>query len=300
MPALIGARRQAITLKKGVPIWDFRNGMPAGSTYTRTGAAIRRTLAALLQTVAANDPQRSDAGLALEPAATNVLLNNRTLSGWSVRGTGSITASAISSPDGTVAGVLIAGIGTASTNDVFIAPATGLSALLRCEPSFYIQRVSTSGVLRATNAWDTALGEWRIDLATLGAGWQRITRSHPAVTVVNEWSTTSSASGRIGWQFAAQSGAPLSFYADFLMIEPGTSSTSPIIAAGANTTRGLPVFTEPVPAGRTKARLTYADATTTLVTGLTPGGTFDYVTPILAASKGRFGASELITREWQA
>jgi hypothetical protein len=78
----------------------------------------------------------------------------------------------------------------------------------------------------------------------------------------------------------------------------GSTPTSPILTSPTAATRGLPVFTEAVPTGRTKALLTYADATTTLVTGLTPEGTFDYVTPVVAANKGLFGVSELVSRVW--
>jgi len=34
------------------------------------------------------------------------------------------------------------------------------------------------------------------------------------------------------------------------------------------------------------------------VTGLTPGGTFDVTAAVIGASKGRFGASELVSRTW--
>jgi hypothetical protein len=82
-------------------------------------------------------------------------------------------------------------------------------------------------------------------------------------------------------------------------IQVGSFPSSPIFTTNAAATRGLPVFTEPVPSGRTRVLLTFADASTLLVEGLTPGASFDYVTPILAANKGRFGASELVTREWR-
>ena len=81
-------------------------------------------------------------------------------------------------------------------------------------------------------------------------------------------------------------------------LELGSVATSPIVTTAAQASRSLPVFTEPVPVGRTKALLTYADGSTTLVTGLTPGGTFDVATTVIAANKGRFGASELVTRIW--
>jgi hypothetical protein len=82
--------------------------------------------------------------------------------------------------------------------------------------------------------------------------------------------------------------------------ELGAVATSPILTTSGTATRGLPVLTEPVPVGRTKALLTYADATTTLVTGLTPGDTFEYAETVIAAGKGRFGVSELVSRTWQA
>lgn len=68
----------------------------------------------------------------------------------------------------------------------------------------------------------------------------------------------------------------------------------------ACTARGQPTFTESVPTGRSKGLLTYADASTTLVAGLTPGANFDVYTAVAAANKGRFGASELVSREWHS
>lgn len=43
----------------------------------------------------------------------------------------------------------------------------------------------------------------------------------------------------------------------------------------------------------------FVDATTTMVTGLTPGGTFDVATAVIGAGKGAFGVSELVSRRWQ-
>jgi len=81
-------------------------------------------------------------------------------------------------------------------------------------------------------------------------------------------------------------------------LEAGSFVTSYIQTAAAANTRGLPTFTEPVPAGRSRALLTYADAGNTLVSGLTPGGVFDVALEVTTANKGRSGASELVSRVW--
>jgi len=79
---------------------------------------------------------------------TNLLQysNAFTTAPWNVRGTATATANAITSPDGTNNGWLIAGIGVL-LNDVFqqITVASGVSYT----PSFWIKRVSTTGTFKS-------------------------------------------------------------------------------------------------------------------------------------------------------
>ena len=139
---------------------------------------------------------------------TNLLQysNAFTTAPWSVRGTASATANAITSPDGTNNGWLIAGLG-ALTNDLFQIQtiASGVSYA----PSFWIKRVSVTGTLQLWNPAGTN-GQWNINLALLSDNWERITSSHAAVTVVTPFA--GSAGNQGGVHFLNNFGGTLSFY----------------------------------------------------------------------------------------
>lgn len=266
---------------------DFRAAMPAGSTYTRTGAATGLTAAGTLTAFAADAPQRTDRGLALEPAATNLFLNSVYAGGgsaptsWSL-GFGTGTSAPVAS------GVLnTAYVQAGTAQRAYLSQDVSLLANSGYVFSAYIEAIT--GTLGAV-AFGTAL--------PAGATSGNIT--NPAVGRRSFTITTvaTAGTGQIRVGFGPSTNATGSVTHSNPQIELGTVATSPILTTGGTATRGLPVFTEPVPAGRTKALLTYADATTTLVSGLTPGGTFDVATTVLAASKGVFGVSELVTRVW--
>ena len=52
--------------------------------------------------------------------------------------------------------------------------------------SFYIKRISKTGVLNISNSASTTSGLWLVDFSKLGDGWERISRNHYAVVVTNE------------------------------------------------------------------------------------------------------------------
>jgi hypothetical protein len=209
-----------------------------GWSFSRTGTEYEATSFGLLVPFASGVPAITDLGLQVWEARSSPLLWSRdvTNAGWAKRGTATATASAIASPDGTIAGSLLSGIGAAATNDIFALPGTVIGASARFEPSFYINKVSTSGTLTILQAQNSALGSWSINLASVPAGWQRITRAHPAVTINTEF--TANAGGLAGLQFTATAGAPLSFYVDFIQEEAGTFSGPPIATTSASATRG--------------------------------------------------------------
>jgi hypothetical protein len=133
-------------------------------------------------------------------------------------------------------------------------------------------------------------------IVSVGAGWYRCSitvASASANDVVRIYASITSNITAVGDNVAG-------LFVWQAQLELGSVATSTIVTTAAQASRSLPVFTEPVPLGRTKALLTYYDGATTTVTGLTPGGTFDVATAVIAAGKGRFGASELVSRTWQA
>lgn len=284
---------------------DFRVAMPAGSTYTRVGSATALTTAGVIQTFAADAPQRTDRGLALEPAATNLLLRSQEFENASwVNTNATVSANATTAPDGTTtADKLIADLvdGQHRNNQTPTSSAGNQTLSVFAKPSGYdivTLRLNTTGGAGTFNARTGAIvgggaditlstlavanAFYRCALAVTGAAANAIARINTSPTT-NFTFAGDNVSGFFLWQ---------------AQLELGSVATSPIVTTAAQASRSLPVFTEPVPAGRTKALLTYADGTTTLVTGLTPGGTFDVATTVIAAGKGQFGASELVTRVW--
>lgn len=276
---------------------DFRVAMPVGSTYTRTGDAKGQTVAGAVQTFAADAPQRTDRGLALEPAATNILLRSQEFdnASWikAAAGTGVIpvvTANDAIAPDGTLTAdkvVMSLAGGTGSGNrSVLQQSVAGLTATASYNNSYYVKGVAGEQIVyRSVN--NNAYGGH-----TFTGGWDRIDRTETAATT----SSTIELGLRGGQAFPASDAVTFHIWEGQLVL--GTVASSPITTTSASASRSLPVFTEPVPPNRTQALLTYADAGTTLVTGLTPGGTFNEASAVIGASKGRFGTSELVTRVW--
>ena len=285
---------------------DFRVAMPTGSTYTRAGSATALTVAGAIQTFAADAPQRTDRGLALEPAATNLLLRSQEFDSGSYARTNifGVTANAVVAPDGT------------TTADKLIANTTNGQHRLDQTP------VSSAGT-QTLSVFGVPAGYGFVTLRLGSAGSGVVFNNNTGAIVGNESgvtplilavassfyrnavSITGVAANAIA-RFNVSPTSNVTFAGDDVsgvnlwqaQLELGSVATSPIVTTAAQASRSLPVFIEPVPVGRTKALLTYADASTTLVTGLTPGGTFDVATAVIAAGKGQFGASELVTRVW--
>lgn len=136
---------------------------------------------------------------------------------WQKRGTTTITPGAIG-PDGLASASLVSGIDTSGVGDMF-QYANGTVVGGEYEPSFYIKQVSTSGILRLYNSVHGSWGEWRIDLSKLNGTWERITRNHPAVSVIVEF-TGYTASPACGVHFLKYSGTgTLSFYLSAVQLD---------------------------------------------------------------------------------
>lgn len=139
---------------------------------------------------------------------TNLITQSNafTTAPWNFRGTAVLTPNVITSPDGTSNGWLVAGIG-ALLNDLFqqITVASGVSYT----PSFWIKRVSTTGQLQIANPAGSN-GTMNLNMALLSDNWERITPSHPAVTVSTAF--TGSATNTGGIHLLNPFGGTLSFY----------------------------------------------------------------------------------------
>jgi len=268
---------------------DFTQRMPAGSIYTRAGAATGLTLAGTLQAFAENEPQRTNRGLALEPAATNLLLNSAYAGGttfptsWDegiITGTSAPVAS-------TILNTAFSQSGTAQR--AWFSQTVALAANSAYIFSFYVE--ATSGTTNSV-AYGTSL--------PVGASSNII--ANPAVGRRTFTLTTSllAGNGTIRNGLGANANATGSIIFSNPQFELGTVATSPIVTTSGTATRGLPADALPVPAWATKAVMTYFDGSTSGPHAATPGSTFDYVTPAIAAGKGQFGVSELRTLVWQS
>ena len=167
--------------------------------------------------------------LLLESAANNIALYSEDLSNaaWTKRGTCSITANNTTSPDGTNTADLVNGLDVEVTGDMYQLFTTSVN--VRVEPSFWIKRNSTSGVLAIRNSYDESKGKWLIDLNLIGSDWVRVTRTTTGVTVVADFQTT--ASSQVGFQLLKISGTgTLSFWAWGMQLETGATTSTPAYA----------------------------------------------------------------------
>jgi hypothetical protein len=282
-------------LPQAVGAFDFRTAMPAGATYTRTAAATGLSADGLIASFAEDAPQRTDRGLALEPASTNIFPRFAPTVAQLSLGLNASDATAPASPP-------ISGLNwLALDNTVSFAVAyqtltvTGSTAYaisVLVETPDGSQPVASSTSLTGDFnfvAGGTTDAAPTFSYARLSGNVWRVTAAitTPVTPTTNDGIIRHSTQNTRALKFAG------------FQLVTGAVAGSPIVTTGSAVTRSLPVFTEVVPAGRTKALLTYADGTTTLVTGLTPGGTFDVATAVIGASKGRFASSELATRVWQ-
>lgn len=164
----------------------------------------------------------------VEPAATNVHVTSNDLSSaaWTKRGITTATKNQ-TGPDGIAnSACRIANLGSvAGVNDMYEAAYSGVrfTASQAITESFYLRKVTASGVLRVTNA-STGVLYYSIDFSILGDDWERITPTHPAVTT---GTMTATAGGIFGPFFLAQSGT-LDFDIYCPQLETGTVATSPI------------------------------------------------------------------------
>lgn len=297
----------------GTRVLRFTGALPASVSYSRAGTSAALSAAGVISFVGSNVAPVTDRGLLIEPARSNLVTASNYFGGGS-----SVTVlTGQAAPDGSAAAsLLIEDTSTSSHGTDKLV--TGTAANTAYALSIYAKRKDfdwttlifndalgqkranfdlAAGVIGAIDSGLTAAipalpGGWRrpsiVGLTSVGAmqvllrfRLQRIPGN--SATVATTY-TGDGASGLYVW--GAQ-------------IELGAFPSSPIPTSGSVATRGLPAITATVPNGFTKALLSYTDATTTLVTGLTPGTSFDIATAVLGASKGRFGVSELVTLVWQ-
>lgn len=130
--------------------------------------------------------------------------NDMSHASWTKTGGAAATANATTAPDGSTTASELTGIGGGTIYTT--VSMTSASPVVHV----WVKRISTTGTLRIASPLAYADGQWEINLASLSSGWELLTSTHPAVTVVNAFKSTGSS---IGMRFEAVSGGPLSFYA---------------------------------------------------------------------------------------
>lgn len=201
-------------------------------TFSRGSTATYFNSAGSLVTAAIDTPRfdydpitKALRGLLIEEARTNVCLRSSDFTGatWYRRGSCAVDTPSVAAPDGSLKGALVTGLAYGQ-NDIYVQVG-GMLADQLCTPSIFISKVSPTGTLRFNNPiGGTGVGSWEIDLSKLSTGWERITRNHPAVTVLVEFKA--STGGLAGIQLLGTTGAPLSVNVFGAQLETGTFESS--------------------------------------------------------------------------
>ena len=117
-------------------------------------------------------------------APNNILTSSEDIvNDWTQRGSVSVTAGQ-SDPDGGTTAYLFEGVIGAGLGDVY-NNVSGLQGEAPYVVSFYIKKVTSTGTLYINSPQTAGYGQWSVDLSKIGIGWERITPSHSAVTVVH-------------------------------------------------------------------------------------------------------------------
>jgi hypothetical protein len=211
------------------------SGVTCTRASTRSCAKSDGTLVVLSSNQVAVEPN----GILCERGTTNRVEQSQSpvTSPWIVRGTASITNNAATAPDGTVTAALVSGLDAVGTAD-FYQLVSGFTASTAVWPSFWVKRVSTTGLFSVSNSSAGGSGGlWIVNVALLPDAWTRIVPGHPALTITTAFAANVGGAG--GPDFFCGTGAPLSFYVWGIDVEQPTPTSTPYTHAYVPTTSGL-------------------------------------------------------------
>lgn len=281
---------------------NFLLSTPGALTYSRVGAATAPTLAGVVTSFVADAPQRTDVGLLLEAAATNIALRSQEVgtSPWTAASV-TFTANAGVAPDGTTtADAVIAAAANAQHRTdqatTIAAAQHTLSVYLKAFGYNYAWiRIGSAGAYFDLTTGETSTVSAGITARSVQAAngfWRCIITVDTAVA--NSTIRINTFESIVGTPTFVGDGVS-GLLAWGVQLETGAAATSYIPTVAATATRGLPVATVVVPAGMTAARANYRSGTSK-VGGLTPGGTLNLVTGMPWLELG----NELQSLEWLA
>ncbi len=211
---------------------DFPGGgpVPAGLTVTRATHKLQEYPAGTVTDKGNNVGSQEAAGLAIEAAHTNFLQNSNAFSTSPWQTTGAVlTPAATTAPDGTNTGWLL----DLTAGAFYQLVGAGLGAAVPTAPSFWMKASSTSGTINMIDGvTGPGGGEWNINLALLSTtAWQRVSATHPAVTVVTPF--VSNGGGAGGPFFSAVAKQVYIWQADFVPAKYARSAITTASATGA-------------------------------------------------------------------
>lgn len=181
---------------------------------------------------------RTDAGLYVHSIRANNMKDSQDFSGgeWILRGATLVNDKNQLAPDDTMTASTMS-VGAAGVLD-FFQQVNGFPAATQFEPSFFIKRSTTSGILRCqrTSVVDGQTGQWDIDMALLPDAWIRLTVNHPAVTEGAVFRSDTSAFTFIGMHFFTPDGVTRTFDIWGVQLEAKGGVSPYILTEGAFST----------------------------------------------------------------
>lgn len=195
------------------------------------------------QLILSNKLMLTTAGLHVWEKRTNDLPNSFNFTLWQNRGNPILQDRNQFAPDGTLTASTVS-VGAANTLDFFVNLSDGPIST-NYQLSFFIKRVSTTGILRAqrTSSTNGQTGEWNIDMSLLPDRWIRLTKDHPSVTETQKFK--SGTTGRNGLFFNAPDGIIRTFNLWGTQLEEGNTVSPYISTQGAAVTRFKDDITQP-------------------------------------------------------
>lgn len=260
---------------------NFTSAIPGGVTVVSSPAGYAPTSSGTLTAFTANAGRRTDLGLMVEPAATNICLQSQTLDNgtWSRTNLSGVTADTTAAPDGTTTAEKLVEDGLTNAHAIsqiitttaapytfsaYIKPAgrnfCALYETSAAKGSYF--NVSSPAALGILNGTPTS-----VRITALGNGWClcEITLTLTASSTVNIFDSINGSAFNYGGD--GSSGV----YAWGAQLELGTKATSAITTTTASATRTAENIQFTVPAGITNLTYTFDDNSTQLVSGVSAG-----------------------------